>query len=491
MDNNYLPFPITHRLVICEKPAQAKSYASALGAATQKNGYYIGNGYIVANCFGHLLELAPPNAYGEQYGKWRYADLPILPGDWKHVPSKGKEAQLKILAELMNRDDVNCVVNACDAGREGELIFRLVYEYANCKKPIKRLWISSMEESAVKAGFDNLKDGSEYDSLYAAASCRERADWLVGLNCTRLFTVLYGATLNTGRVQSPTLAMLCERENAIANFVKEKYHNVRLSFDAYNKKEEKVRVEGVSEKIADRSKAEKIKAGCDGNYASVKSVKREQKTVNPPKLYDLTTLQREANRLYGFTAQQTLDCTQSLYESKLVTYPRTDSRYLTEDMRDAVMDVVDIIMEFTPIYTGIGSYGFDGLSRVIDSSKVTDHHAIIPTTELAKANLDALPEGERKILYLIANRTVCAVAAKHEYESVTAEIECGDHIFTSRGKTVVSEGWKKADRIFKNYQKCKDEDDEIDSPLAGDAPLDLFEGQVFDKTLCAIYLGCP
>ena len=319
-----------YHLIITEKPSAARQISAVLNARERKDGFFIGNGYIVSWCAGHLLELAAPDAYGEQYAKWRYADLPIIPDEWKHIPCKEKTVQLKILKELMNRADVETVINACDAGREGEHIFRLVYEHAKCDKSIKRLWISSMEDAAIRAGFDNLKDGAEYDRLYAAATCRERADWLMGLNATRLFSVIYGQTLNTGRVQSPTLAMLVRREADIAAFVKEPFYTpvIDCGFIASG------------DRIKDKAEAEAVRAACDGKSAVALSVERQKKTSAPPKLYDLTTLQREANRLFGFTAQQTLDYAQALYEKRLLTYPRTDSRYLTGDMQVTASDLL-------------------------------------------------------------------------------------------------------------------------------------------------------
>lgn len=461
------------RLVITEKPSVGVAYSHALGISDKKDGYIEGKEYIITWCVGHLVELASADVYDEKYKKWNISDLPIIPPDWKYTVSENKNKQFQVVKKLMNDSRITEVINAADAGREGELIFRLVYEKAGCKKPIKRLWISSMEEQAILDGFANLKDGKEYETLYHSALCRSKADWIVGINATRLFTKLYNKKLNVGRVQTPTLAMLCERDNSIGSFIKEKYFNVHLNDIA------------ILEKIKEQPEAEKIKSKCDGVQAIVKSVKREQKTINPPKLYDLTTLQREANRLYGFTAQQTLDYTQSLYEMKLVTYPRTDSQYLTEDMQDTVVNVIDMIIEFTPIFDGIGNYGFNGISRILNNKKVTDHHAIIPTAELANTALDSIPDGERKILFLIANKLVCAVADKYEYEAVTAEIDCNGHKFLARGKTVISEGWKKADGLFKSYMKCKSDDDVKDRENA-ESPLDIAEGQTFEKPVCTI-----
>lgn len=462
------------KLVVAEKNSVGAAYAKVLGCSDKKDGYIEGNGYIVTWCAGHLVELANADVYDERYKRWSISDLPIIPKKWEYVVSADKIKQFNVVKTLMNDDRVTEIICGTDAGREGELIFRLVYEKAGCKKPFKRLWVSSMEDTAIRRAFENLKDGAEYDNLYYSALCRSKADWEIGINATRLFTKLYNKKLNVGRVQTPTLAMLFERDGAISGFVKEKYYHAKLSGE----------VEAVSERIKDQPEAEKIKADCNGSAAIVKSVTRERKTTPPPKLYDLTTLQREANRLYGFTAQQTLDYTQSLYESRLVTYPRTDSRYLTDDMKDTVITVVDIIMEFTPVFDGIGSYGFDGVSRVLNSKKVSDHSAVIPTAELAKTKLDSISDGERKILFLIANRLVCAVSSNHEYEAVVAEIECNGHMFTARGKTVISEGWKKADRLFRNYMKCRTED-EKEGEVSGN-PLNLTEGETLESVDCSV-----
>lgn len=453
-------------LVIAEKPSVARSIAAVLNASQRQNGFVQGNGYIVSWCAGHLLELAAPEEYSEQYAKWRYADLPIIPGEWRHIASKDKAAQLKIVAGLMKRADVERVINACDAGREGELIFRHVYEHAKCKKPIMRLWISSMEDAAIRAGFDNLKNGAAYDNLHAAASCRERADWLVGLNATRLFSVLYGTVLNTGRVQSPTLAMLVKRESDIAAFVKELFYMPVITFGDYS---------ASGNKLKDRQEAEAIRAACDGKTANLRSVERQKKTSAPPKLYDLTTLQREANRLFGFTAQETLDYAQSLYEKKLLTYPRTDSRYLTGDMRDSAGAMVMWLQLNMPYSAGI-SFAPD-VERLVNDAKVTDHHAIIPTDEIAKTDLTTLPSGERDILNLAAVRLLCAAAPVHSFEAVAAILECGAHSFTAKGKTVIADGWKTIDAAFKVSLKTKldSEDSEDDNAMP-----ELSDGQTFD-----------
>ena len=464
----------THNLIITEKPSVARQISAVLNANERKDGFFIGNNYIVSWCAGHLLELAAPNAYGEQYTKWRYADLPIIPDTWKHIPLKEKAAQLKTLTELMNRADVDSVINACDAGREGEHIFRLVYEYAKCKKPLKRLWISSMEDAAIKAGIENLKSGAEYDSLYAAATCRERADWLVGLNATRLFSVLYNATLNTGRVQSPTLAMLVKRESDIAAFVKEPFYTpvIDMGFTAFG------------EKSKNKTEAETVRDTCNGKSAVVRDVECQKKTAAPPKLYDLTTLQREANRLFGFTAQQTLDYAQTLYEKRLLTYPRTDSRYLTGDMRETARDIF-VWLQCNLPFSGCKDFVPD-FDRMIDDSKVTDHHAIIPTSEMFSADLSALPSGERDLLNLVAVRLLCAAAPVHSYERVTAVFDCDNYSFTAKGKTVLADGWKAVDTAFKAALKTKPEADDGENEPA--LP-ELSKGHTFDSVTASVKEG--
>ena len=436
-------------LVIAEKPSVAQSIAKALGVHERKDGFIEGNGYVVSWCIGHLVALADADMYDEKYKKWSLDTLPIIPSEWQYIVSADKNKQFGVLKKLMNSKDIDEIVCATDAGREGELIFRLVYNQAECKKPFKRLWISSMEESAIQNGFKNLKDGTDYDNLYQSALCRAKADWIIGINATRLFSRLYNRTLNVGRVQTPTLAMLYERENNIGSFQKEKYFNVNLKADG---------LDAVLEKVKEQSEAEKIKSDCNGKTANVVSVKREQKTVNAPRLYDLTTLQREANRLYGFTAQQTLDYTQSLYEMKLVTYPRTDSQFLTDDMGATAAEIIGIVLEKIPHFSG---YSFTpDVPKVLNSKKVSDHHAIIPTAELGSVSLDEVPDGEKKILFLIANKLLCATSDKYVYETVTAEISCGGYSFTARGRNNVSDGWKAIEQRFKSYQKCKDEDEE-------------------------------
>lgn len=457
------------QLVIAEKPSVGVALAKALGVTEKKDGYIEGNGYIVSWCVGHLVSLANADMYDEKFKKWDIADLPIIPDEWQFIIAEDKDKQFGILRQLMDDSRVTEVVNACDAGREGELIFRLMYNKALCNKPIKRLWISSMEEKAIREGFDNLRDGKDYENLYQSALCRAKADWIVGINATRLFSKLYNRTLNVGRVQTPTLAMLYERENSISNFQKEKYFNVHLK---------SVGFDAVHEKVKEQGEAENIRRDCDGKEAIVKSVKTERKTVNPPHLYDLTTLQREANRLYGFTAQQTLDYTQSLYEMKLVTYPRTDSQYITDDMDDTARSIAESVAGKFPHFNGIVIA--PDTKRVINNKKVSDHHAIIPTAEVSSTDLSSVPDGERKILYLIANRLLCATNEPYIYETVTAEISCSGYSFVANGRNVISEGWKAIEKAFRDFQKCKDDTEENVETLA------LTEGQVIEKPVSEV-----
>ena len=422
-----------------------------------------------------MVQLAEAAAYGEQYKKWSYDSLPILPQEWQYAVASDKGKQFKILKDLMHRADVSEVVNACDAGREGELIFRFVYDVAGCKKPMRRLWISSMEESAIKAGFASLKDGKEYDPLYSSALCRAKADWIIGINMTRLFSCLYGKTLNVGRVQTPTLKMLVDRDAAITTFKKEKYYHVRLSLSG---------VEAASAKIHAAEEAGNLKAACEAAQAVCTSVTREKKTVAPPKLFDLTSLQREANRIYGYTAKQTLDLAQALYEKKLLTYPRTDSSYLTDDMGGTAAQIAALLAGKLPFMQGADFT--PEISRLLDSKKVSDHHAIIPTMELAKADLAALPESERNILTLAGARLLMACAAPHIFEAVTAVFSCAGQEFTAKGKTVLAEGWKGLERRFMATLKKKaDTEDDEENALSLDVP-PFAEGQTFDNPQAAV-----
>ena len=466
---------MSETLIIAEKPSVAATIAAALGAKEKKDGYIAGNGCLVSWCVGHLVQLAEAAAYGEQYKKWSYDSLPILPQEWQYAVASDKGKQFKILKDLMHRADVSEVVNACDAGREGELIFRFVYDVAGCKKPMRRLWISSMEESAIKAGFASLKDGKEYDPLYSSALCRAKADWIIGINMTRLFSCLYGKTLNVGRVQTPTLKMLVDRDAAITTFKKEKYYHVRLSLSG---------VEAASAKIHAAEEAGNLKAACEAAQAVCTSVTREEKTVAPPKLFDLTSLQREANRIYGYTAKQTLDLAQSLYEKKLLTYPRTDSSYLTDDMGGTAAQIAALLAGKLPFMQGADFT--PEISRLLDSKKVSDHHAIIPTMEFAKTDLAALPESERNILTLAGARLLMACAEPHIFEAVTAVFSCAGQIFTAQGKTVLAAGWKGLERRFMATLKKKaDTEDDEENALSLDVP-PFAEGQTFDNPQAAV-----
>ena len=422
-------------LVVAEKPSVAMSYAKVLGATNRKDGYLEGNGYLVSWCVGHLVELAPPNVYDARYVKWSIADLPILPEKWQYLVSASTKKQFGILQKLMNRPDVDSIVNSCDSGREGELIFRLVYQQAGGKKPFSRLWLSSMEETAIREGFAHLKPSTEYDALYNAALCRERADWMVGINASRLFSCLYGQPLAVGRVMTPVLAMTVVREAAIAAFVPEKFYTVALTLADGGT--------ASSKRFAQKADAELLLSKCrKEERVTVQKMERKEKSESPPQLYDLTALQRDANRLLGFTAQQTLDYAQSLYEKRLITYPRTDSRFLTEDMAASLPGLVTdtgralAVEEPFPIH----------VQQVINGSKVTDHHALLPTKSMANADLAALPAGEWNVLRLIAARLLCAVGEPHRYAETTLTTICAGEEFTAKGKEVLEEGWKAVER---------------------------------------------
>ena len=458
------------KLIICEKPSVAKSVSSALGAKSRADGFYEGNGLLVSWCVGHLVSPMDAAGYDPGYKKWSYDDLPILPEPFRYVLAPGKEDAFENLRALMDRPDVDTVVNACDAGREGELIFRLVYEMAGCTKPILRLWISSMEDAAIREGFQNLRPGADYDALYQSALCRQKADWLVGINATRLFSVLYHRTLNVGRVQTPTLAMLADRDWKITSFKKEKYHHVRLTVGG---------AEAVSEKISSPEDAQAVQAACAGNTAVCTSATREQKKEQPPKLYDLTTLQREANRMFDYTAKQTLDYAQSLYEKKLLTYPRTDSRYLTSDMAETASCILHLAAKVPP-FDGCADFIPD-VAALISDQDVSDHHAIIPTMEMEKADVGALPVGERNLFLLVCCKLLCAAAEPYVYEAVTAAFDCGGYSFTAKGKHVVSGGWREIDRIFRSFLKEKP----ADGDGGGSLP-DFKEGQTFEGVEAAV-----
>lgn len=439
------------KLVIAEKSSVAQSLAAVIGATTRKDGYLEGNGWLVSWCVGHLAGLADADVYNPNYAKWRYDDLPILPEHWQMVVGKDKKKQFAVLKQLMNAPNVTEVVNACDAGREGELIFRSVYELAGCTKPMKRLWISSMEDSAIREGFANLRPSADYDGLRDAALCRAKADWLVGINATRLFSVLYHRTLNIGRVMSPTLALIVQREAEINTFQPVPFYTVTLELPGFS---------ASGERMADKAAAEQLKAACQGADVTVKKVERRDKSEKPPALYDLTTLQRDANRLLGYTAQQTLDYLQNLYEKKLCTYPRTDSRYLTSDMAEGLPVLVNLVANAMPFRKGIAISCDAG--AVINDKKVTDHHAVIPTCNLQNADLPGLPVGEKAVLELVAQRLLCAVADPHTYAETAVTVECAGTEFTAKGKTVKRPGWLALDAAYRAGLKSTEPDKEAE-----------------------------
>ena len=421
------------KLVLAEKPSVAMSLSKVIGADQRGDGYMEGNGYLVSWCVGHLVELSQPEAYDEKYAKWKYDDLPILPEHWQYQVSASTKKQFGILKKLMQRKDVESLICATDAGREGELIFRLVYHQCGCKKPVERLWISSMEDSAIREGFQKLRPGTEYDALYEAALCRERADWIVGINATRLFSCLYGQTLNVGRVMTPTLAMVVMRDAAIRAFKPEPFYSAELKFRDF---------QAGGERMKEKAEAEKLVAECcQAGSAIITKVEQKEKSEKPPALFDLTSLQREANRQLGFTAQQTLDYTQALYEKKLVTYPRTDSRYLTDDMAPLVSELVSVIQQSFQIQADVPAPV--NAAQVINSKKVTDHHAIIPTKTAASYDISSLPSGEQAILTMLAVRLICAVGTPCLYAETVVEAECAGQKFRTKGKTATDIGWRR------------------------------------------------
>ena len=450
------------KLIISEKPSQAFAYAKALGVKGKKDGYMESNEFIITWCVGHLITLSDPSVYDEKYKKWNYDDLPILPPNFKYQISKDKEKQFKVVKWLMNRKDVTEIVNGCDAGREGELIFRLVYMQAGCDKPFSRLWISSMEDSAIREGMANLKTRSEFDNLYYSALCRMWADWIVGINATRLFSLLYRKTLNIGRVQTPTLAMLTQRHDQISFFKEEKFYKVNVHIGGAT---------ASTDRINDETVANNILSSCRNYPVICNSVLSERKSVAVPKLFDLTSLQREANKVLGYTAKQTLDYAQSLYEKKLITYPRTDSRYLTDDMGETLSAVLHMAAKVPP-FDNIPNF-YPSTEQVINNKKVSDHHAIIPTKEIEKTDLGTLTNGEKSLLLLIICRLLCAVYYPYTYESVTTEFECHGHKFTLKGTKVMSLGFKEIQNLIKSQ---KDEDEENDVLLS-----DFHQGQVFEN----------
>lgn len=417
-------------LIIAEKPSVALAIAAVVGADKRKNGYLEGNGYLVSWCVGHLVSLAQPENYDLRLARWRRADLPILPDPWQYVPNEKTKKQLDLLCSLMNRPDIETIVCATDAGREGELIFRLVYDCCRCSKPVKRLWISSLEESAIREGMAHLKDAAEYDLLYEAALCRAKADWLVGINLTRLYTLLYGPTLSIGRVMTPTLAMIVEREKAVAGFTPKPFYTVHLLCPC----------EAVSERFEDEQEAQALADACNGQTAEIIRVEKKTRSDRPPKLYDLTALQREANQLFGYTAQQTLDCAQSLYEKKLATYPRTDSRFLTHDMASVLPNLAQTVAALLPFEQGLSLPVH--AEQVIDDAGVSDHHAIIPTQSVTAERLDTLTNEELNIFSMLAVRLLCAVGEPHVTEERTLTLSCAGHIFTASGKTDTALGWR-------------------------------------------------
>ena len=422
-------------MIVTEKPSVAMSYAKVLGVQGRQDGYLEDSGYIVSWCIGHLVELAPPSTYDEKYVKWNVADLPILPQRWQYLVSASTKKQFGILKKLMHRADVESIICATDAGREGELIFRLVYEQAGCKKPVSRLWLSSMEDNAIREGFANLKPSTEYDALYQAALCRERADWMVGINCSRLFSCLYGRSLAVGRVMTPTLAMAVQREAAIAAFTPEKFYTVSLAFEGDGT--------ASSKRFSQKEDAETLLANCRKEVSTVvQKVERKEKNEKPPQLYDLTTLQRDANRLLGFTAQQTLNYAQSLYEKKLITYPRTDSRFLTEDMAASLPGLVSAVAGAFSVGEAVPVHA----EQVINNSKVSDHHALLPTASMVQADFSALPAGELSVLRLIATRLLCAMGEPHRCAETVLTTICAGEEFTAKGKVVLGEGWKGIER---------------------------------------------
>ena len=460
-----------HKLVITEKPSVARSIAAVIGATDRQDGYLQGNGYLVSWCIGHLVSFADAALYDERFKKWRYEDLPIIPESWRLTVPPDKRERFDTLRTLLRSEEVSEVINACDAGREGELIFRTVYHLAGCTKPMKRLWISSMEDSAIREGFAHLKPGRDYDPLHQSALCRAKADWLIGINATRLFSVLYHKTLTVGRVQTPTLKMLADRDAKITGFQKEKYHIVHIAGGG---------VEAASDRFPDPTEAESVKTACAGAQAVCASIQRERKTEQPPKLYDLTTLQREANRLFGFTAKQTLDYAQTLYEKRLLTYPRTDSRFLTDDMEQTA---AGIVADLVPMLAFMEGAAFSPeIRRILNSAKVSDHHAIIPTAEFVKQGFSGLADSEKKLLSLVCCKLLCAVAPAHEYEAVTATFICAGQTFTAKGKTILAAGWKDIDRRFRASLKT---DTDEDGEAAPELPA-ITEGQIFEDMAASV-----
>ena len=473
-------------MIVAEKPSVAMSYAKVLGATSRQDGYLEGNGYLVSWCVGHLVELAPPNVYDAKYVKWSIADLPILPEKWQYLVSASTQKQFGILQKLMHRPDVESIVNSCDSGREGELIFRLVYQQAGCKKPFSRLWLSSMEENAIREGFQKLKPSTEYDALYNAALCRERADWMVGINASRLFSCLYGQPLAVGRVMTPVLAMTVVREAAIAAFVPEKFYTVDLELTSG--------CTASSRRIPEKSVAENLLEACRREMvATIQRITRKEKSENPPPLYDLTTLQRDANRLLGYSAQQTLDYVQNLYEKKLTTYPRTDSCYITDDDEEMLEELTEELEVFLGITPEDVDEAVPWTRRTVNREKVTDHHAILPTRSMLQADLEALPKGEQNVLKLIIARTLMAVSKPFRYLETLLTTECAGEKFTAKGKEVLEEGWKAVERkVLADILNRKQELTALPNAAENECGIlnaELKEGQTsppkhFTETLC-------
>jgi len=466
---------ILHKLVIAEKPSVAATIANVLGVTDKKGGYYINQNYIVTSCFGHLVGLAMPENYDEKYNDWNFETLPIIPEKWKFSVHKDGKERFMLIKKLMAMDSVDEIICATDAGREGECIFRYVYYNTGCKKPVKRLWVSSMTDEAMKKAFSDLRDFKQYDNLFSAGYARAKADWLVGLNATRVFSVRYKSSLSIGRVQTPTLAMIVQRDYEVRNFVKQKYFTVDLDCGDFI---------ASSERIDDESTANAIAEKCNGKDALVSSIKKKVRTENPPLLYDLNTLQREANQKFGYTAKQTSTFAQSLYEvRKLMTYPRTLSKYITDDMDGELRKMVNLVCQYIPCCNGITVTSPD-IQRNIDNEKVGDHHAILPTDNIAKFDLSTLPEGEMNILSLVASKVILAVSAPHKYEAIKAVLKCEETDFSATGKTVIQDGWKATDsRIKSMLKQDKAEDDEkVDTNINFAKALSaLSEGQVINS----------
>ena len=448
-------------LFIAEKPSVGKAIAAAIGATESKNGYMEGHGFMVTWCLGHLVELAMPEDYNKGFATWRYKDLPIIPDKWKYNVSADGAKQFNIVCTLMNDDKVNGIICATDAGREGELIFRLVYEKAGCRKPVRRLWISSMEESAIREGIHFMKNQSAYDNLYQAALCRAQADWLIGMNATRLYSLLYGPTLPIGRVMTPTLAMLSEREDAIEHFEPETFYTVKLDLGGG--------LVGHSDRIHDLNEARTVM-----DAAVVKKVEHKEKRENPPLLYDLTTLQRDANRIFGYTAQQTLEYAQSLYEKKLLTYPRTDSRFLTHDMEGKMPELASRVSGTLPFAAGLDLGGHADI--VVNDKKVSDHHAIIPTDSMPgqEQAINTLPSGVRDLLTLVSTRLLCSMDDPFVAQETTVTVSCGGREFKLKGKKVLNMGWQRIWQAFRGSIGGRAPEDDEDQ--AGTLPDELKEG---------------